>query len=49
MKLPSDADSRGRNFRGRELDFISEVLKSGVLGGVKGTQVKAFERDFAAR
>jgi dTDP-4-amino-4,6-dideoxygalactose transaminase len=49
MMLPSDADSTGRDFHGLELDYLRQVLDSGVLNCVKGTQVKSFERDFAAK
>ncbi|MFN7920579.1 MAG: DegT/DnrJ/EryC1/StrS family aminotransferase [Bryobacteraceae bacterium] len=48
MRLPSDADASGRDFRGSELDYLKQVLDSGTLNCTKGTQVKAFERDFAA-
>ncbi len=49
MQLPSDANSTGRDFKGMELGFLKEVLDSGTLNCVRGTQVKTFEKDFAAR
>lgn len=49
MNLPSDANSTGRDFRGKELEYIQAVLDSGTLNCVRGTQVKTFEKDFAAR
>jgi perosamine synthetase len=48
MSLPSDADHSGRDFSGDELTLLREVLDSGTLNCTKGTQVKAFERAFAA-
>ena len=47
--LPSDADSSGRDLGDEELRLLREVIESGTLNCTKGTQVKAFERDFAAR
>ncbi len=49
MKLPSDADHSGRDLGSSELDLLREVIESGTLNCTKGTQVKAFERAFAAR
>ena len=48
MSLPSDADSTGRDFGAEELELLRQVLDSGTLNCTKGTQVKAFERAFAA-
>lgn len=49
MQLPSDVDASGRGFGQEELDFLKEVIDSGTLNCTKGTQVKAFEKEFAAR
>lgn len=49
IQLPSDADASGRGFGQEELDLLKEVIDSGTLNCTKGTQVKAFEKEFAAR
>jgi dTDP-4-amino-4,6-dideoxygalactose transaminase len=49
MTLPSDADHSGRDLGAEELALLREVIDSGTLNCTKGTQVKAFERAFAAR
>jgi perosamine synthetase len=49
MQLPSDIDASGRGFGQEELDRLKEVIDSGTLTCTKGTQVKAFEKEFAAR
>ncbi len=49
MKLPSDADSSGRDLGLEELALLRDVIESGTLNCTKGTQVKAFEQAFAAR
>ena len=48
MRLPSDADNSGRTFGSEELELLKQVIESGTLNCTKGTQVKAFEQDFAA-
>ena len=48
MVLPSDADHTGRTFGAEELELLQQVIDSGTLNCTKGTQVKAFEKDFAA-
>jgi dTDP-4-amino-4,6-dideoxygalactose transaminase len=48
MRLPSDADISGRLFGAEELALLREVIESGTLNCTKGTQVKAFEKEFAA-
>jgi perosamine synthetase len=48
MRLPSDADISGRLFGAEELALLKEVIESGTLNCTKGTQVKAFEKEFAA-
>ena len=48
MRLPSDADISGRLFGAEELVLLKEVIESGTLNCTKGTQVKAFEKEFAA-
>jgi dTDP-4-amino-4,6-dideoxygalactose transaminase len=49
ISLPSDADHTGRDLGDEEIALLREVIESGTLNCTKGTQVKAFERDFAAR
>jgi cystathionine beta-lyase/cystathionine gamma-synthase len=49
ITLPSDADHTGREFGYDELALLREVLESGTLNCTRGTQVKAFEREFAER
>src|SRR5437773_1483470 len=46
--LPSDADRTGRDLGAEELALLREVIESGTLNCTKGTQVKAFEKAFAA-
>jgi perosamine synthetase len=48
LKLPSDADNSGRTFGSEEIELLKQVIESGTLNCTKGTQVKAFEKDFAA-
>ena len=49
ITLPSDADHTGRDLGDDEIALLRAVIDSGVLNCTKGTQVKAFERAFAAR
>ncbi len=49
MPLPSDADHSGRDLGAEELALLRQVIDSGTLNCTKGTQVKEFERSFAAR
>jgi dTDP-4-amino-4,6-dideoxygalactose transaminase len=49
ISLPSDADHTGRDLGAEEIALLRAVIESGTLNCTKGTQVKAFERDFAAR
>src|SRR5262245_42614408 len=49
LQLPSDADHTGRDFGEEEIALLREVIDSGTLNCTKGTQVKAFEKAFAAR
>ena len=49
MTLPSGDDHTGRDLGREELDLLREVIESGTLNSTRGTQVKAFERAFAAR
>src|SRR5262249_29470993 len=49
IALPSDADYTGRDLGADELGLLRDVIESGTLNCTKGTQVKAFERAFAAR
>jgi len=49
LPLPSDGDHTGRDLGTEELRLLREVIESGTLNCTKGTQVKAFERAFAAK
>ena len=49
MQLPADTDSTGRGFGEEEMVLLREVIESGTLTCTKGIQVKAFEKEFAAR
>ncbi len=49
MQLPSDANATGRDVGNEELGLLEEVIASGVLNCTRGTQVKAFEEEFAIR
>ena len=49
VQLPSDADISGRDFGEEEIELLRQVIESGTLNCTKGTQVKAFEKEFAAR
>src|SRR4030095_1297624 len=49
VSLPSDADHTGRDLGDEEIALLREVIEAGTLNCTQGTQVKAFERDFAAR
>ena len=49
LPLPSDANASGRNFGEEELALLREVLESGTLNCTKGTQVNAFQDEFASR
>ena len=49
MQLPSDADCTGRDLGQEELDLLKKVIDSGTLNCTKGTVVKEFEKQFAAK
>ncbi len=49
MQLPADTDITGRGFGEEEMVLLREVIESGTLTCTKGIQVKAFEKEFAAR
>ena len=49
MQLPADTDATGRGFGQEEMEFLRQVIESGTLTCTKGIQVKAFEKEFAAR
>ncbi|MFQ5668517.1 MAG: DegT/DnrJ/EryC1/StrS family aminotransferase [Candidatus Binatia bacterium] len=49
LPLPSDANHSGRDLGAEELALLRDVIDSGTLNCTKGTQVKEFERAFAAR
>ena len=48
LTIPNDQEASGRSFGDRELEFLRDVLDSGVLTSTKGTYVKRFEQEFAA-
>lgn len=45
--LPSTNDAAGRTIGSAEEDAVLRVLRSGMLSGVWGTEVKALQREFA--
>ncbi len=47
MKLPSDADSSGRDLGSEELELLKEVIASGTLNCTRGTQVNTLEAEIA--
>ena len=47
--LPSDQEASGRSLGAREIELVSEAIRSGTLTPTKGSFVKAFERAFAER
>ncbi len=47
LTLPSDQDSSGRTFDEREIELVTEVLRSGTLTSTKGTFVSRLEKEFA--
>ncbi|MEZ6092980.1 MAG: DegT/DnrJ/EryC1/StrS family aminotransferase [Pirellulaceae bacterium] len=49
LQLPSDQDSSGRLLGETEIDFLRQVIESGTLTSTKGTFVKKFEEEFAAK
>jgi len=49
MQLPSDGNASGRDLGSDEIALLKEVIASGVLNCTRGTQVKAFEAEFADR
>jgi perosamine synthetase len=49
MQLPSDADHTGRDLGQEELEILKKVIDSGTLNCTKGTVVKEFEKQFAAK
>ena len=49
MQLPSDADHTGRDLGQEELELLKKVIDSGTLNCTKGTAVKEFEKQFAAK
>jgi len=49
VRLPSEANSTGRNFGEEEMTLLRKVLESGVLNCTKGTFVSRFESAFAGR
>jgi dTDP-4-amino-4,6-dideoxygalactose transaminase len=49
MRLPSANDGTGRDFGTEELELLARVIETGALDGVRGVQVRQFEKEFAAR
>ena len=49
MVLPSDQDISGRTLGSREIDLVTESIRSGVLTSTKGAYVKRLETEFAER
>ena len=47
MRLPSDADSSGRDLGAEELELLKEAIESGTLTSTKGTMVNQLEKEFA--
>lgn len=49
LVLPSDQDATGRMFDHREIDSVSECIRTGTLTSTKGSFVKTLEERFATR
>ena len=49
MQLPSDQEASGRTLGHEELNYLSEVIASGILTSTKGKFVKTFEEEFAKK
>lgn len=49
LALPSDQDATGRMFDEREVDHVSNCIRTGTLTSTKGRYVKTLEEKFAAR
>ena len=47
MKLPSDADSSGRDLGTEEITLLKEVIESGTLNCTRGKQVNTLEKEIA--
>src|ERR1700674_3509429 len=47
MTLPSDQDATGRTLGEREIEFVTEALRSGTLTSTKGTFVSTLQQRFA--
>lgn len=47
LPLPSDQEASGRTFGAAELDYLSEVMRSGTLTSTKGSFVRTLEEVFA--
>src|SRR2546423_7325155 len=45
--LPSDQDATGRTLGPREIELVTEVIRSGTLTSTKGTFVSRLESEFA--
>jgi perosamine synthetase len=49
MQLPSDQEASGRTLGHEELNYLAEVIASGILTSTKGKFVKKFEEEFAKK
>ena len=49
MQLPSDQEASGRTLGYEELNYLAEVIASGILTSTKGKFVKKFEDEFAKK
>jgi perosamine synthetase len=47
IRLPSDQNATGRSFGEEEIEFLTDVIRSGTLFSVSGTFVKNLETNFA--
>ena len=45
--LPSDQEASGRTLGDREIEFVSEAIRSGTLTSTKGAFVKRLQKEFA--
>lgn len=49
LQLPSDQEASGRTLGHEELNYLAEVIASGILTSTKGKFVKKFEDEFAKK
>lgn len=48
LPIPSDQDASGRQFGDEEIEFLTQVIRSGTLTSTKGTFVKSLQTAFGA-